>query len=175
MTTPAVSLTPTGAVSSTPTGAVSSTPTGAVSPDPVLAARQDALAGEYAAAFGYGTLGPKLSAAAQVTLAHQCEAAHRSTAAFVSQQLVGEGVVPVQPAANYPLPFPLGDASAATQLALRLETAAASAWRYLISLPTAPAAVRETALTALTDSAVRAVRWRAVITPSAPTVPFPGI
>ena len=98
-----------------------------------------------------------------------------SSAASVSGHLVGEGVVPVEPAANYPLPFALTDAGAAAQLALRLETAAASAWRYLISLPAAPAALRSAAVTALADSAVRAVRWRVVITPSQPTVPFPGI
>jgi hypothetical protein len=57
--------------------------------------------------------------------------------------------------------------------------ACASAWRYLLaaaaiesgSLPT----VRVAAQSALTASAVRAVSWRAVIDPSAPTEAFPGI
>ena len=89
--------------------------------------------------------------------------------------MVAAGVAPVQPSASYPLPFPLTDGGSARQLALRLETATASAWRYLISETGTPAQVRADAVTALTDSTVRAVRWRSAITPAAPTVAFPGI
>jgi hypothetical protein len=88
---------------------------------------------------------------------------------------VALGTVPVEPAANYPLPFALTDAGAAQQLALRLETASASAWRYVTAIEGAPSDIRSLALSNLTDSAVRAVRWRRLITPATPTVAFPGI
>jgi hypothetical protein len=34
--------------------------------------------------------------------------------------------------------------------------------------------LRRTAIAALTDAAVRAARWRRLVTPHSPTVPFPG-
>jgi hypothetical protein len=139
------------------------------------AAWQDGLAAEYAAAFGYAALGPRLTVAAQLALAHACEQAHRSLAATTATQLTVAGLVPVEPQANYSLPFALTDAAAARQLALRLETSAASAWRFLISIDGPPGSIRASALAALTASAERAVRWRVLITPSMPSVPFPGI
>jgi hypothetical protein len=144
-------------------------------PRDALAAWQGALAAEYAAAFGYGALGPKLTDASQVASAHSFEQAHRDAALTESQQLVAADATPVEPAANYPMPFALTDARAAQQLALRLESACASAWRFVISIVDAPAALRVDAVTRLTASAVRAVHWRAVTDPSSPTVPFPGI
>jgi hypothetical protein len=140
-----------------------------------VGAWQDALAAEYAAAFGYGELGPRLSDPAQITLARTCEAAHRDAAGTSADQLVALTVTPVQPHANYPLPFALTDATAAGQLALRLEMSAAAAWRFLVSIADAPAPARATAVVGLRDSAVRAVRWRALLTPSSPSVAFPGI
>jgi hypothetical protein len=144
-------------------------------PTDARSAWQAALAAEYAAAFGYGTLGPRLTDAAQAQLARTCESAHRDVAATTAEQLVTAGATPVQPEADYQLPFAVTDADSARQLALRLETAAASAWRFVISIADTPATLRATALAALSASAVRAVRWRALVTPATPTVPFPGI
>ncbi len=155
-----------------------STPTGpptAAPPADALAAWQAALSSEYAAAFGYGALGPHLTDPAQITAAHTDEQAHRATARATSAQLVAAGATPVQPQANYPLPFPLTDPTAAQQLALRLEVSCAAAWRYLISIDDAPVTLRTSALSPLTESAIRALYWRALLTPATPSVPFPGI
>ncbi len=87
-------------------------------------------------------------------------------------------------AASYPLPFALPDAAAAQRLALRLEDACAAAWRYLLvaavrrtptSTNAAELTVRRAGQDGLTASAVRAVPWRALVDPTAPTVPFPGV
>ncbi len=166
--------TPTPTPTAAPTAARSQ-PTATPAPDSATDAWQQAVAAEYAAAFGYGALGPKLTDAAQIALAHTCEQAHRDGANANAEKLAGLGVAPVEPRASYPLPFALTDAAAAQQLALRLETACASAWRYLTSIDDATADVRALALSALTDSAVRGVQWRRLVTPATPTVAFPGI
>ena len=91
------------------------------------------------------------------------------------------------PLADYPPGTPLTGQAAAVQLAVDLEESAAAAARYLIfvaaSAPAAPsgstapdlAALRSTTLLALSDAAVRATRWRAVLTPDQATVAFPGM
>jgi hypothetical protein len=147
-------------------------------PAAVLSAWQAALAAEHAAIFGYGALGPRLEPT-DVALARADEAAHRLLRDVTASALVAAGAEPVASLGNYPLPFAIDSTLAARRLALRLEMACASAWRYLLaaaaiesgSLPT----VRVAAQSALTASAVRAVSWRAVIDPSAPTEAFPGI
>ncbi|MBA3524280.1 MAG: DUF4439 domain-containing protein, partial [Geodermatophilaceae bacterium] len=62
---------------------------------------------------------------------------------------------------------------AALALAAQLEDGTATAWRYLLGA-TDDAELRGTALTALTDSAVRAVRWRLAAGTTPATVAFPG-
>jgi hypothetical protein len=144
----------------------------------VRTAWQAALAAEQAAVFGYGVLGPRLQAASEIRLAHRFEAEHRVVAAETSAALVAAGLVPVGGWAGYPLPFPVDDAAAARRLALRLEDAAATGWRYLLAQSAAVSgqqALRAAALSTLTDSAVRAVSWRRLVSPAAPSVPFPGI
>jgi Domain of unknown function (DUF4439) len=206
---------------------------------PIAIAWQQALAAEYAAAFGYGALGPRLVDPAQIALARSSQQAHSDLVAQSQSQLTAAGLTPVAPAASYPLPYPVADAATARQLALRLEDATASAWRYLFataavegsvvtggsaaasaSPPTgtnsassstasstataagtnpasssasggtgstgssapAPASsggglvpLRAIALVALTGAAVRGVSWRRLVSPTSPTVPFPGI
>jgi hypothetical protein len=56
---------------------------------------------------------------------------------------------------------------------VRLEEGAAAAWRYAV-VATDDRSVRRTALAALADAAVRATRWRLLLPPTPPTVPFPG-
>jgi hypothetical protein len=146
----------------------------------VSAAWQQALGTEYAAVFGYGVLGPRLAGDA-VTLARACQQAHGDLADGTAAQLSASGLTPAEPAVDYPLPFPVTDAVAAQRLALRLETACAAAWRYLIAVAAssdtaAPArSPRSAAQSALTASAVRAMRWRRLTDPANATVAFPGI
>ncbi|MDQ6938205.1 MAG: ferritin-like domain-containing protein [Actinomycetota bacterium] len=161
-------------------------PTGPASPatlsPAVLAAWQAALRAEHAGVFGYGLLGPRLGAA-DVALARVCEAAHRARRDTTETAMVAAGVTPSPSDADYPLPFALDSVASAQRLALRLEDAAAAAWRYLIAAAAtadgatagATSALRAGALVGLADSAVRSMRWRERIDPLRPTEPFPGI
>ena len=154
---------------------------------PVAPAWQQALATEYAAVFGYGILGPRLGAAASVALARASEQAHRELGRRTAGDLDAAGLAPVAPAADYPLPYPVTDDLSARHFAIRLETACASAWRYLIAVTAAADAersdvdaarlptLRAAAQSALTASALRAMQWRQLVDPAKATVPFPGI
>jgi hypothetical protein len=143
---------------------------------------QQALAAEQAATFAYDVLGPRLRRPGSVTLARASQQEHRDLGEQTAEQLTAAGQVPVAPAVDYPLPFAVTDELTAARLALRLESACASAWRYLIAVADAPSpdanrlrALRVSAQAALTGSALRASRWRRLIDPTNASVPFPGI
>jgi hypothetical protein len=149
---------------------------------PVAAAWHLALAAEYAAAFGYGLLGPHLDAAAQVSLARTDQAAHQALSSATVTALLAAELTAPPPQADYPWMYPVADAASAQRLATHLETNAAGAWRYLIAAAAAPSttdatlnAIRASAVAALSSSAVRAMQWRGLLDPGAPTVAFPGI
>lgn len=150
----------------------------------IVAAWQQALAAEHAAVAGYDVLGPRLPNPTEIGLARSSQQAHRDLRDRTAAQLRAAGQTPVAALADYPLPFPVADAPQARQLARRLETACAQAWRYLIAVAAEPglpttgldvSAVRDAAQSALTASAIRAMRWQRLITPAQATVPFPGI
>jgi hypothetical protein len=140
---------------------------------------QAALAAEHQAVFGYGLLGVHVGGA-EKQLAYTCYAAHGALRDSVSVALVAAGLTPVPPEADYPSLYPVPDAGAARRLAVRLEEDCAAAWRYLYLttasvVPAGPTGLRGDAQTALTASAVRATRWRRLVTPAAATTPFPGV
>jgi Domain of unknown function (DUF4439) len=150
-----------------------------VTPLPVVtAAWQGALAAEHAAIFGYGTLGPHLPSV-RISQARAFERAHRTIRDAVLAAMTAQAVPPVAPRADYPPPFPLTTGPRSDSYAQRLEEACAAAWRYLVAVAaehTQPQPeLRAFAVTALASSAVRAMRWRSVLTPTQPTVAFPGI
>ena len=131
-----------------------------------------ALAAEEAAIYAYGVVGVKLPGAADRTAARAAEQAHRDRqAALVVELARRKASTPPEPAA-YRLPFPVTDRPSALKLAIHVEDGVAAAWRAV--LPVTQDAERASALTALTDAAVRATRWRrsAGVTPV--TLPFPG-
>lgn len=133
---------------------------------------QDALAAEHAAVFGYGVVGARL-ADGDRDAAEGAEIAHRGRRDATAALLSGRGEDPVAAEPAYQLPFPVTDRNAAVKLALQLEDRVAAAWRA--ALPATKGDVRRTALAALTDCALRAVRWRRVAAPKEPaTVAFPG-
>lgn len=141
------------------------------------AAWQAALAAEHQAVFGYALLGPQLTGADQ-QLAVSCSNAHESLRDSTSAAIAAARLTPVPPQADYPALYPVPDAAAARALAVRLEDAGATAWRYLYlraaSAGTRAHALRAAAQQQLTASAVRAARWRAIATPDHATTPFPG-
>lgn len=137
-----------------------------------------ALAAEYEAVFGYGVLGPHLSAPDDAT-ARDAQAAHEALRDAAQGLLSARGAQPAAPQSDYPDVYPVRTAVQARTLALRLETQAASAWRAAFAAAVAgspvDAVVRDRSLAALTDTALRATRWRQAIGHGFPTVPFPGI
>ena len=76
-----------------------------------------------------------------------------------------------QPA--YRTPQPVTDGRSAAELLMTAETDAAAAWRFVLERG-ADRALRRAGLDALTDTATRCARWRAVVgaTPAVPV--FPG-
>jgi hypothetical protein len=149
-----------------------------VAPVPLTAAWQRALAAEQRAAFGYPLLGPQLTGGS-AQLARACSSAHEALRDSTAQAIAAAGLAPVDPQADYPDLYPVTGAGRAAALAVRLEDGCAAAWRYLYLEAASHAdrlaqSLRPTAQQALTASAVRAVRWRAISTPSRPTAPFPG-
>ena len=145
-------------------------------PADVLAAWQDALAAEQQAAFGYGLLGPHLRGTPQLATAVACSDAHEALRDATAAALAAAGATPVAPAADYPQLYPVRTAAQARALALRLESACASTWRYLYAVAAGHpgrelSAVRRSAQSALTASAVRAAQWRGGAAPPA----FPGL
>lgn len=160
---------------------------------PTVATRdawQAALAAEQRARFGYGVLGPQL-AAPTLELARAAQSAHEELIATTSAAMSAAGVAPNPPAADYPDLYPVNSATAAKALAIRLEDAAARAWRFAYATAAgnssagqpsagAPAnpierSVLTLAQRALIDSAVRETQWRLQLGTGTPTVPFPGI
>jgi hypothetical protein len=130
-----------------------------------------ALAAEHAAIYAYGLIGAHLDGGA-ADQARSAEAAHRSRRDSLILLLTGKGgTVPVASPA-YALPFPVTDEASALRLAVEVEERTGAVWRA--ALPATEGAQRSSALNGLTDTAVRATRWRraAGVTPA--TVPFPG-
>lgn len=139
---------------------------------------QAALAAEHQAVFGYSLLGPHLAPADQ-QLARSCATAHTTLRNATAAALTRARRTPAAALPDYPRLYPVPDAGAARRLAIQLEDDCAEAWRYLYfraaSTAGAPARVLRTPTqAALTASAVRATRWRAIATPTRATTAFPG-
>ncbi len=131
----------------------------------------DALAAEHAAIWGYGVLGGHLTGPA-LDLARQSEAAHRDRRDALMMQLSAAGVTPPAAASMYQLPEPVTDPASATRLAVTIEERTAAQWRAV--LPTVTGDDRRAPLSALTDCALRAARWRRLAGQTPATVALPG-
>ena len=130
-----------------------------------------ALAAEEAAIYAYGLIGVNLSAADRAE-ARTAEAAHRARRDVLVSRL-DQLKASTRPApAGYELPFEVTDRAGALKLAVHVEDGVAQAWRA--ALPATADADRATSLSALTDAAVRATRWRRLAGMTPLTLPFPG-
>jgi hypothetical protein len=139
--------------------------------DPIPAL-QTALAAEHAVIWGYAVVGAHLEPALRDQV-FAADAAHRGRRDGTAELIRRRGGDPVPTEADYALPFRVVDRTGALRLAVHLEEGAAAAWHYVVAAVDDPA-LRRTAIAALTDAAVRATRWRRLVTPRSPTVPFPG-
>lgn len=141
-------------------------------PAPVLAAWQSALAAEQQAAFGYALLGPHLPGDQQ-DLARSCQAVHEQLRDATADAIAATGATPQAPQGDYPELYGVPP----LQLAAQLEDACAAGWRFYyaaLAQSGRPAAQRAVAQRGLTDSAVRATRWRVLAGRGRAVVPFPG-
>ncbi|HEY7176715.1 MAG TPA: ferritin-like domain-containing protein [Micromonosporaceae bacterium] len=135
---------------------------------PLDTALANALAGEYAAIYGYAVLGPKLAGPSRA-LAAQYEATHRAQRDSMLETLSS----PPAAEAIYALPFPVTDGRSAIALAVYIEEHCAALWRAVIS--ETGGADRQSPLAVLTDTALRAAALRRAGGAVPGTVPFPGL
>lgn len=135
-------------------------------------ALQGALAAEHAVIWGYGVVGAAVTDE-QRPAVRVAEQAHRTRRGATSDLLRSLSEVPAEAQASYELPFPVADPTSALRLAVHLEDGAAAAWRFVLG-QTDDAALRRTALEAMTAAAVQATRWRLAAGTQPATVAFPG-
>ncbi len=140
--------------------------------DAAAAALYDALVTEHATIYGYGIVSAH-STPDDNHLVAQAMAAHREQRETLLGLLDKRGVVAPLTAAGYQLPIKIDDPTDAANLAVRMETDAAVAWRA-VAEQSDNSDERSYAVTALTQSAVRAAQWKLILKIWPVTVPFPG-
>jgi hypothetical protein len=142
-------------------------------PDPeTTAAVQTALGAEHAAVWCYGLAGAFLKS----DLDRQAEedlTAHRARRDTTIRVLTDSGVEPVPAEPAYRVPAPVTDQASATRLVATAESDAAAAWRSVLE-HCDDRALRQMALDALVDAAVRGARWSARLDAKPVVPPFPG-
>jgi hypothetical protein len=133
-----------------------------------LAALQAALAGEHAAVWGYGVLGPRAGSSSTEALARTTYAAHRDLRDGLAARIEALDADPVAAEPSYQLPFEVTDRKTARALAIRLEERTADLYGDLVAAATTPA-LRAEAASALAGAELRRIQWGG--TPFA----FPGM
>ncbi|WKG05797.1 ferritin-like domain-containing protein [Mycolicibacterium sp. HK-90] len=136
------------------------------------AALFDAVAVEHGAIYGYGLVSAH-STVEENALVATAMAEHRTRREDAMAMLDSRSVTPPLPAAGYQLPAPVTDPADAANLAIRMEEDTAVAWRAVLEQATS-AEDRAFAVTALTQTAVTAAKWRAIVDTWPVTVAFPG-
>ena len=124
----------------------------------------------HAAVYGYGVLGARLDAATRPA-AQAAVSAHRARRDRLAAQLREAGAEPPEPAVAYEVAV-TGQADALA-LAVRLEEGLSVRWRDLVGA-TDDRALRRLAVDGLTETAVRAASFRALLGARPPTVAVPG-
>jgi Domain of unknown function (DUF4439) len=148
------------------------------SPDPnrptdtAHAALFDAVAGEHGAIYGYGVVSAH-STPEDNSLVAEAMAQHRARREQGLVMLADQSVTAPMPAAGYELPLEVSDPDDAAELAVRMESDTASAWRAVLEQSQTPDE-RTFAVTAMTQAAVLAARWNQVLGITPITVAFPG-
>ncbi|TDZ77118.1 ferritin-like domain-containing protein [Mycobacteroides salmoniphilum] len=132
----------------------------------------DALANEHAAIYVYGLVSAH-SVPDNNWLVTECLIEHRLCREECIAKLRGRSVAAPVAAAGYKAPFPVSTPADATKLALQVEADTAARWRAVAELAD-NGDDRGFAVRMLTESAIRAARWRvaADITPA--SIAFPG-
>jgi hypothetical protein len=164
--------TPTTTTSTQSTSSASPTTDPARPADGPDAALFDAIATEHGVIYGYGIVSAHSSPEVNDIVA-EAMAGHRKLREDGIARLTGRDVTAPLPAVGYEIPIEVDTPENAALLATRMEEDSAVAWRAVLEQATT-AEDRELAVTALTQAAVTAARWRTVIGMSPATVAFPG-
>jgi hypothetical protein len=141
-------------------------------PDGPDAALFDAIANEHGVIYGYGLVSAHSTPDVN-DLVSDAMAGHRELREEAIAGLVGRNVPAPLPAAGYKMPIEVDSPTDAAKLALRMEEDSAVAWRALLEQATT-GEDRTFAVTALTQCAVTAAKWRDVLKLVPNTVAFPG-
>ncbi len=151
------------------------------SPDPATPKRPsdaadgalfDAIATEHATIYGYGIVSAHSEPEVNY-LVSEAMAEHRTRREAAIVMLEDRGADGPLPAAGYRLPTEVDTPPEAINLAVTMEQDTATAWRAVVEQATEQS-VRAFGVTALTESAVAAARWRSVRGDATITVAFPG-
>ncbi|WNG84126.1 ferritin-like domain-containing protein [Mycobacterium sp. ITM-2016-00316] len=148
------------------------------SPDPerptdaAQAALFDAVAGEHGTIYGYGVVSAH-STPEDNALVAEAMAQHRARREEALVMLAERTVTAPLPAAGYELPLEVTDPGDAAELAVRMESDTATAWRAVLEQAQTPED-RRFAVTAMTQAAVLAARWNQVLGVPQITMAFPG-
>lgn len=132
----------------------------------------DAIATEHGIIYGYGLVSAHSNPAAN-QLVSDAMREHRERREEAIVRLAARNVTVPLPAAGYQVPVDVEDPIAAAKLALQMEEDASRAWRAVLEQATA-GDDRAFAVTALSESAVTAARWRTRLGVEPTTVAFPG-
>lgn len=151
-----------------------STPSPSPSRPPAAAdaALFDAAANEHAVIYGYGLVSAHSTSDANDLVA-TAMAGHRKLREEAIARLTARNLTAPLPAAGYQMPFTVETPSNAVKLAIRMEEDSAVAWRAVLEQAES-ADDREFAVSALTQCAVTAAKWREVLGMAPSTVAFPG-
>lgn len=132
----------------------------------------DAVATEHAAIYGYGVVSARVMPD-QNDLVSEAVAQHRNRREAALSLLKERSVTAPLPAAGYQLPFPVTGPIGAGKLAVQMESDCAVAWRAVMEQSDSEQD-RSFALTALTQCAIMAAKWRQVLGAWPVTEAFPG-
>ena len=136
--------------------------------DPLVVAAET----ENAAIFTYGVITAFVAASRRRTVAEYADA-HRARRDEIDRTIEAAGNTPPLAAAGYTLPVEVPDPTTAARAALGAEIDCASAYRALLEQADDETG-RRIGADGLSDSAVRAARWRVALQESPVTVAFPG-
>lgn len=163
---------PVDATPATPTASPVPAPSAPVPDGMPVESLQTALSAEHAAVWVLELAAAFVSAEVAPAVAESLTA-HRARRDAAARLLRDVAVRPVPTDPAYTTPAPIADQPSAVAALVVAESDLTGAWRAVIER-TDDAALRGTALDNLTDSAVRAARWRALGAAGPVTVPLPG-
>ncbi len=141
-------------------------------PSPANSALCAALANEHAVVYGYGIVSARCAPEVNALVSSAINQ-HRQRRDQVVSMLAGRKVAAPVAAAGYQLPMPVDKPTDAARLAARMEKDTEAAWRAFVEQAQS-SEDRTFGVTALTQSAVLAARWKQQLGDWPITTAFPG-